>query len=102
MCFSLESGGNGCPERKNDIGLKSYQFFRKRSHTLDVVAGPTNVCAGLAAAAPTQLRELVIKQGKPISRPSVGLIERHENANAPYAIDLLCTSNTWPGCDSTA
>jgi hypothetical protein len=58
--------GSGCrgPGYQDDLGLQANQLLRKRSYSIDVIAGPTKVDTHATAIGPTQICKRLSDRGE--------------------------------------
>src|SRR6516225_2117515 len=85
----VDGNGRSGPDCQNDVGLQADQLPRKRSYPIDVIAAPPKVHPHVAAIAITQVRKRLGERGEAKLPLRIGLVERHEHADAPHAVALL-------------
>jgi hypothetical protein len=71
--------------------LQADQLLRKRSHPIDVTAGPSKVHLHVAANSPTKARKRLRERRDPGLQHGIVLVarSRHEHADAPHPLPLL-------------
>jgi hypothetical protein len=69
--------------------LQADQLLRERSHPSDVTGAPTKIDPHVAAIRPIQARKRLNERRDFRFRERIVFVERHEHADAPYAVALL-------------
>jgi hypothetical protein len=76
--------------------LQADQLLRERAYPIDVIACPTEVHPHVAAVYPTQVRNRLRERGKATLPLRIVFVKRHERANAPHPLALLCACRERP------
>ena len=77
-------------------GLQADQLLRERSYPIDVTAAPPSVNPRVAANGPTQVRKRLSERGEASLPHGIVFVARHQHADAPDAVGLLCSRCEWP------
>ena len=78
--------------------MQADQLLRKPSNPIGVTAAPTNVHPHVAAVGPTQARKRLREGREATLLLGIIFVARHENANAPHAVALLCQRRERRSC----
>src|SRR5262249_15124421 len=92
----LKGSGHHGRVCQDDVGLQADQLLRERSYPIDVTAAPTKVHPHVAAIGPTQVRKRLHERRLAKLHLRIVFVERHEHADAPYAVALLRTRRERP------
>jgi hypothetical protein len=90
------------PASQDDVGLQTDQLVRERSYPIDVTAGPPKVNPRLAAIGPTRcgsvmpVSNLYERGVATLPVRIIIFVVRHEHADPPHAVALLCPRHHGP------
>jgi hypothetical protein len=72
--------------------------MRERSCPIDVNAAIPKLHPHVAAIDPTQVRKRSRERGAARLQLRIVFVPRHEHADAPHPLTLLCVRRPWPRC----